>query len=161
MLAILRIVLVLGLLLSGCSLKTPVISSKPYRVLIKNKNIALNDTGFLNFKAKEKNIQVFSAGNVILNLHVENKKVCLDSSCMKKNYFNQKFFGFKHYPSFIDDLLLFKPIYNGKNLRKLQNGFEQRLVGENYDIFYRVEDNKLYFKDKKNKVLMKLNELGE
>jgi hypothetical protein len=161
MLKTLRIVLILGLLLGGCSLKTPVISSKPYYVLIKNKHFALNDTGFLNFKAKEKNIQVFSAGSVILNLQVEDKRVCVNSSCMKKIYFNQEFFGFKHYASFIDDMLLFKPIYKGKNLHKLQNGFEQRLVAKKYDIFYKVDGKTLYFKDKKNGVLMKLNELGE
>ena len=78
---------------------------------------------------------------------------------MSKRSFNKEFFGISHYESFIDELFNLKPIYDEKNLKKFEVGFEQKLKSKSYDITYRVENGNLYYKDSKNRVLIKLKEL--
>lgn len=156
-----RLCLFIVVFFSACSLKEAALSSFPYHIVIKNSQIALNDTGFLLVKNHTKELQVFSAGTPILDLHVEDKKICLNTTCTNKTYFNQKFFGVRHYENILNEMLSFQPIYEGKNLKKLQNGFEQTFHAQNYDIFYKVENGRLYFKDKKNRILIKFDKLGE
>lgn len=153
--------LVLSLFLNGCSIKDSTLHSNAYHIMIKNHQFAINDTGFLIVKSHTKELQVFSAASPILDLHVEDQKVCVNSTCTNKKYFNKEFFGAEHYDNLLADMILFKPIYEGKNLQKFQDGFEQKIVSSHYDILYRVQDGKLYFKDKTNRVLIKFNKLGE
>lgn len=149
------------LFLSGCSLKETTLHSNAYQIVIKNHQFAINDTGFLTVKKYSKELQVFSAAIAILDLHVENTSVCVNSTCTNKEYFNKEFFGTKHYENLLDDMILFQPIYNGKNLQKLQNGFEQKIISSNYNIVYRVDKERLYFKDTKNGILIRFIKLGE
>ena len=150
--------LVLLLFFTGCAFKTPYKSSKPYYIVIKNSKIALADTGFIKKDDGRLNLQLFTAGTPVFDLHVKND-VCLDYICLKRKNFNREFFGNRHYDSFIDELFNLKPIYSKKNLKKIANGFEQKIKTDSYDITYRVEGENLYFKDRKNKILIKLKEL--
>ena len=153
-----KILLVAILFFVGCSLKIPYESSKPYFVVIKNSQMAVSATGFIKKDEKRINLQLFSAGTPILNLHVENF-VCSGLTCIGRKNFNKEFFGYAHYESFIDELFRLKPIYEGKNLIKTDRGFEQEIATKNYEIVYRVENGNLYFKDRKNRTLIKLKEL--
>ena len=153
-----KLLLVIVIFLTGCAYKEPYQSSKPYYVVIKNSQMAVADTGFLKKDGPRLNLQLFSASTPILDLHVESD-VCLDYACLSKKSFNTKFFGYAHYESFIDDLFNLKPIYSKKNLKNLDNGFEQKIKTDGYDITYRVDNGNLYFKDRKNRVLIKLKEL--
>lgn len=142
----------------GCSMKIPYSSSKAYHIVIKNSKIAVSDTGFLKQDEDRLNLQLFSAATPILDLLIKDD-VCLDMFCMRKEEFNYEFFGNKHYKSFVKELFTLQPIYNQKNIQKKENGFEQYIKTDSYDITYRVMGNELYFKDKKNKILIKLKEL--
>jgi len=155
-----KILLVLLLFFTGCVYKIPYTSSKAYYIVIKNSQMAVAATGFIKKDDTRLNLQLFSAGTVILDLHVE-ENVCLSYTCMTKESFNKEFFGIHHYKEFIDELFKLKPIYGKKNLIKLENGFEQNIVTSSYDITYRVENGNLYFKDRTNKILIKLKELGK
>lgn len=152
------VVVSLVFLLGGCSFKNPYMSSKSYHVVIKNKQIALSDTGFIKKDSKRFNLQLFSAGTPVLDLLIKDD-VCLDYVCVSKEKFNSDFFGYSHYKTFVDDLFNFKPIYNGKSLKKLKNGFNQSLKTKHYDVFYEIKEDSLYFKDKQNRVLIKLKEI--
>ncbi len=143
---------------TACSYRVPYTSSIPYYIVIKNSQIAVADTGFIKKDDTRLNIQLFSASAPIFDLHVE-ENVCLGYSCMSKESFNKKFFRVKHYKEFIDELFNLKPIYDKKNLKKLNNGFEQHIVTDSYDITYKIQNRNLYFKDRKNRVLIKLKEL--
>jgi hypothetical protein len=150
--------IILLLLFSGCAYKRPYTSSKPYYIVIKSPQMAVAATGFIKKDNTRLNLQLFSAGTVLLDLHVE-ENVCSRYVCLSRESFNKEFFGVRHYEEFIDELFNLKPIYGEKNLEKLKNGFEQKIVTNSYDITYRVENENLYFKDKKNKILIKLREL--
>ena len=153
-----KIVLLAILLLTGCSFKTPYKSSKPYYIVIKNSKMAVADTGFIKRDESRFNLQLFTAATPIFDLHVE-KNVCLDYACMSKKSFNREFFGISHYENFVNDLFNLKPIYNRKNLKEQNSGFEQKIQTDEFDITYRVENGNLYFKDRKNRILIKLKEL--
>ena len=153
-----KILLVIILFLTGCSYKEPFLSSKPYYIVIKNSQIAVADTGFIKKDENRINLQLFSASTPIFDLHVKDD-VCLDYVCMSKRSFNREFFGFSHYESFINELFNFKPIYDDKNLKKTELGFEQEIKTDEFNIVYKVDGENLYFKDKKNSVLIKLKEL--
>ena len=153
-----KIFLVTLLFFTGCAYKIPYTSSKPYYIVIKNSQMAVAATGFIKKDDTRLNLQLFSAGTALLDLNIE-ENVCSRYVCMSKENFNKEFFGIRHYEEFIDELFKLKPIYSERNLEKLKNGFEQKIVTSSYDITYRVEDENLYFKDKKNSVLIKLKEL--
>ena len=150
--------LVILLFFTGCAYKTPYTSSKPYYIVIKNSQMAVAATGFIKKDDSRLNLQLFSAGTVLLDLHVE-ESVCLSYTCMSKESFNREFFGVNHYEGFIEELFNFQPIYSKKNLKKYKAGFEQKLKSKSYDITYKVENGNLYFKDSKNRVLIKMKEL--
>ncbi len=120
--------------------------------------MAVAATGFIKKDDTRLNLQLFSAGTILLDLHVE-KNVCSHYICMSKENFNKEFFGIRHYEGFIDELFKLKPIYSKKNLIKSKNGFEQKIQTDEFDITYRVENGNLYFKDRKNTILIKLKEL--
>jgi len=146
------------LLFIGCSQKTPYSSSKAYFVVLKTPKIALADTGFIKKDLNRLNLQLFSASTPIFDLHVKND-ICIDYVCLDKKSFNNEFFRFRHYDDFVEELFNMKPIYNKRNLLKTEKGFVQNIVTKDFEITYKIENGNLYFKDKKNRVLIKLKEL--
>ena len=114
------------LLLTGCATKVPITSSDTYLISIKNKQIALSDTGFINHGKGYTNVQIFSAGAVLFNLEVQDD-VCLDGRCTSRIEFNKLFFEHPHYEAMISDVLEMKPLYDGKNKVTIEGGFEQEL----------------------------------
>ncbi len=153
-----KVLLLFIFIFTGCSYKTPYLSSKPYYVVIKNPQIAIADTGFVKRDNTRLNLQLFSASTPIFDLHVKDD-ICLDYVCMKKENFNKEFFGFSHYEDFINELFNFNPIYDRKNFKKTKTGFEQNIKSDKFNITYKIEGKNLYFKDKQNRILIKLKEL--
>lgn len=153
----LHVLLMVAFMLGGCAVKTPITSSDSYLVTIKNKKIALSDMGFLNHGKEYTNLQIFSAGSVLFNLEINNN-ICLDGRCTDRLEFNRLFFENEHYETMINDILNMTPLYNGKNMVKIEGGFEQELELQNSHIVYKVQNKSLYFRDSKNSILIKLKE---
>lgn len=146
------------LLLTGCATKVPITSSDTYLISIKNKQIALSDTGFINHGKGYTNVQIFSAGSILFNLEVQDD-VCLDGRCTSRIEFNKLFFEHPHYEAMISDVLEMKPLYDGKNKVTIEGGFEQELDLQNSYISYKVQNKALTFRDSKNGIVIKLKEL--
>ena len=139
----------------GCTIKPHINFSQTYKIIIKTKNIAIADSGFVRKAQDYKSIEIFSAG--VLALHVELAKLaCLNGSCTTRDDFNRRFFGYKHYDKILDDILDKKAIYSGVDKIKTKDGFMQNIKTDRYDILYKVSKNSIYFKDKKNHILIKL-----
>lgn len=84
------------------------------------------DKGFINHYANYTQVQVFSAGNVVLNLKIYDDRVCRDTfECQTLKQFNKEYLSASYEDDFIQKL------------------FSQ----DNKDI---------YFKDSKNGVLIKV-----
>lgn len=143
------------LFILGCVIKPDINFSEPYKIIIKTKNIAIADSGFVRKAQGYKSIEIFSAG--VLALHVElGKTACLNGSCTTREDFNRRFFGYKHYSKILDDILDKKALYDGIDKVKTKDGFRQNIKTDRYNILYKVDKNSIYFKDRKNHILIKL-----
>jgi hypothetical protein len=100
-------------------------------------------------------------GKSVLDLKVKKDEddVCVGSLCNTKHGFNQSFLDGRYPDEFIENILLKKPIFNGKHLTKTKTGFIQKIVCERFGIKYQVTNKGTYFKDKKNNILIKLREI--
>ncbi len=147
------------ILFVGCAQKYNINFSQPYKIVIKTNNIAIADSGFIIKADNYKSIQIFSVGKIVLHVELKKEDACINGLCTTRNDFNDRFFGFKHYPNLLDDILDKKVIYKGIEKIKTKNGFEQNIKNRNYDISYKVTNDSIYFKDRKNHILIKLKRL--
>lgn len=143
------------LLFTGCSLQPTFEKSDPVFVVLKSKKMRYADSGFIKTAKNRINLQLFSAGTAILDLILKDD-ICVNKICYKKENFNVQFLGFKYYDDFLADIMLHKPIYGGKNMEKIDNGFRQKITSKHLDIFYQVTQKETYFKDKNQKILIKI-----
>lgn len=156
---VLHVAFLISLFLSGCATKKEISSSETYIITIKNKQIALSDTGFINQGKDYTNVQIFSAGSVLFNLEMMGSNICLDGRCMDKLAFNQQFFQEEHYAGLMQEIIAKQPIYEKKNLKQTNTGFEQELEFSNSHLVYKVEGQNLTFRDTKNGILLRLKPL--
>lgn len=136
-------------------------SSKSYKVTMKTKKFAFSDTGFLVEYKDSYHLNVLAMGKSVLDLKVKKNSddICVGSLCNTKHGFNQSFLVGSYPDNFMENLFQKKPIFDGRHLIKTSNGFVQKIVCERYGIKYQVSDKGIYFKDKKNNILIKLREL--
>ncbi len=146
------------LFFAACSQKYNINFSAPYIIVIKTKNIAIADSGFLKKAQNYKSLQIFSAGKILLNVELSNN-ACLDGHCTTKSDFNERLFGYRYYDNLLDNILDKRAIYDAKNIVYKKDGFEQKIKTKSYNIIYKVDEGSIYFKDKKNHVLIKLRRL--
>ncbi len=142
----------------GCSVKHQITQSEPYLITIKTPQMAFSDTGFLNQAPQYTQLQIFSAGALLLNLEIQ-ENICLDGTCMDALAFNNRFFGTEHYAQLLHDIVHKKPLYEGRNYHKTDSGFSQEILLPNAHILYRVEGEMRYFKDAQHAVLIRLRPL--
>ena len=75
---------------------------------------------------------------------------------MTRSSFNKEYLS-KSYPDdLLQNVLLKKKIFNSLNVVKLDDGFQQTIKDSNQDIIYKVTSNMIYFKDRKNHILIKI-----
>ena len=147
------------LFLSGCALKQEITSSETYVITIKNKHVALSDTGFINHGNDYTNVQIFTAGSALFNLEIMGSTICLDGRCLDKLAFNEQFFQEEHYAELMQEIIAKKPIYEGLNLLQTSSGFEQEIDRSNSHLIYTVQGQTLSFRDTKNGILIRLKPL--
>ncbi len=142
----------------GCSIKVPMERSQSVSVLIKSKKMRFYDIGFIRSNSKQVNLQLFNGGVAILDLDIKDD-TCINKICYKRQSFNIDFLGYKYYDDFLKDIIMQKPIYNGKNLKLHVDGFTQNISTSHYDIYYKVGKNETYFKDSANKIVIKIQKI--
>lgn len=152
------VIVSVAIFLAGCSTKHTIRLSEPYLITIKTSQMAFSDTGFLNQGDNYTQLQIFSAGSVLLNLEMSDT-ICLDGSCFDKLAFNKRFFGAEHYETLLSDIVSKKPLFNGINYIQTQAGFSQTITLKEATIVYSVEGNIRSFKDTTNGVLIRLKPL--
>jgi hypothetical protein len=147
--------LLLALFLAGCALKQPQV--KPVVAIIKLPRTSLSATGFLKRRGEAATLELYSGGQAVGTLVVA-KRVCFNGRCMAARKFVNTYLNPRYPDTILKNILLARPIFKSKNLKKTKNGFLQRIRTEDLDIIYKVDKN-IYFKDTKNKILIKIKEL--
>ena len=113
----------IGFLFIGCSIKQPTISQSA-TVIFKTPTMKFYDKGFVTQYKNYIHLQIFSLGNIVLNLEVYKDKICSSTfQCISSKEFNAKYLSHTYKDKFMFELF---------------------------------KKNKIYFKDKKNHILIKV-----
>ena len=143
------------LFLSGCGAK-PFVHENAATIIMKTHKIKFADTGYIRSNKDVVALELFSAGMAVGKFEIENL-VCVDGEgCMRKSSFNEEYLS-EHYPdTLMENVLRSRPIYERANLLQSEHGFEQQIIDEYVDIKYKVTERQIYFKDRTNRILIKI-----
>jgi hypothetical protein len=143
------------LLLSGCGAR-PFVQTDAATIIMKTPKIKFADTGYIRSNEDLVALELFSAGQAVGKFEIENM-VCVEGEgCMRKSSFNAEYLSAKYPDTLMENILRSKPIYDRQNLVENEHGFTQIIIDEYVDIKYKVTDRQIYFKDRENRVLIKI-----
>ncbi|RLA70699.1 MAG: hypothetical protein DRG24_06500 [Epsilonproteobacteria bacterium] len=146
------------LLFGGCAFKQYVLT-EPKVIILKTPKIKFADTGYVRSTGDSVEVELFTAGQVVGKIAI-NHLVCVqDEGCMSKSGFNESYLNEAYPDTILQHILLGKPIFDSENLKKNNAGFEQYIYRNTINIIYKVNEKQIYFKDKQNKILIKIKEI--
>jgi hypothetical protein len=132
--------------------------SKSSVILIKTEKFKFYDTGFINKNSDFLEVEMFSTAKNIFNLKIEDK-ICINNICYDKKVFNNDFLSSYYEDDLLENIFRKKSIFNKMKYEETLNGFSQQISNKNIDIFYKIEKDSIYFKDRKNRIIIKVNEI--
>ena len=153
------ILLIFILIFSACSTKNYEIT-KTKIIIIKSPQIKFSDLGYLRNTEDSVELELFMAGKSIQKISI-NHLICVSEGCMTKSGFNEDYLNENYPDDILQNILLAKPIYDADDLEKTEDGFIQRISSLHVDIVYKVTQNQVFFKDKKNKIILKIKDINE
>jgi len=151
------ILLIFTLIFSACSIKDYE-QTQTKIIIIKSPKLRFADVGYVRNSSKSIELELFTAGQSVEKITI-NHLICVSDGCMSKSGFNEEYLSSFYPNDILQNILLSKAIYNGRNLIKTADGFEQYIKNKNINIVYKVTSKVIYFKDKKNSILLKLKDI--
>ncbi len=148
--------LVLVLLLSACSIKNYE-HTKTKIIIIKSPKLKFADVGYIRNSGKSVELELFVAGKAVEKFQI-NHLVCVRSGCMSKSGFNEEYLNSSYPDDILQNIVLGKAIYGGKNKVQTKEGFSQKIKTKDVDISYHVDAHEIFFKDRRNKILFKIKD---
>jgi len=150
------LLIALVLLFSACSVKDYK-QTQSKIIIIKSPKIKFADLGYIRNSDSSIELELFIAGKSVKKIAI-NHLICVDEGCMSKSGFNKDYLNHSYPNELMQNLLLSKPIYDGLNLEKTDDGFVQNIKNEYVDIKYNVDSKTTFFKDRKNKIIFKIKD---
>ena len=150
------ILIAIALFLSACSTKNYEFTQTKI-IFIKSPKLKFADIGYLRNSSSSVELELFVAGKAIQKITI-NHLVCISEGCMSKSGFNKEYLTSYYPDDILQNIFLGKAIYNSKNKEKSLDGFDQSIRNSFVDITYRVTSHVIYFKDKKNHILIKIKD---
>ncbi|ABB45110.1 lipoprotein, putative [Sulfurimonas denitrificans DSM 1251] len=154
-----HILLIFTLFFTACSIKNYE-HTQTKIITIKSPKIKFSDAGYLRNSGKTIELELFIAGKSIEKI-VINHMVCTSEGCMSKSGFNKDYLHSSYPDDTMQNMLLSRMIYDGANLSKNSDGFEQSIKNDDVDIIYRVDSHGVFFKDRANGIIFKIKDLDE
>jgi hypothetical protein len=151
--------LVLVLVFGGCSIKNYE-RTQTKIIIIKSPKLKFADIGYIRNSDKSIELELFVAGKAIEKITI-NHLICTDQGCMSKSGFNQDYLNGAYPDDILQNIILGRVIYGGKNMVKTKDGFTQQIKSRHVDITYIVTHHAVEFKDKKNKIILKFKDTDE
>jgi len=130
-------------------------------ITMKTEKVKFSDMGFLYRGDSTVKVEIYATGQPLLDLEINGENICLSLfECMDKKDFNQEILS-QYYPeTLLENLFRAKPIFNGMNLENQEEGFTQKIFEKDqYDISYSVVRDNRVFRDKINKILIKVRKV--
>lgn len=146
------------LFLGGCAPKQYAIS-EPKVIVLKTPKIKFADTGYIRTFDDAVEVELFSAGQAAGRITI-NRLVCVEGEgCSSKSTFNADYLNPAYPDETLRNVLLGRPIFEGDALQKTEEGFEQHLMGTEYEISYRVTGRQTVFRDRKSRILIRIKSI--
>ncbi len=152
------ILISLLLLFSSCSIKNYE-HTQSKNVTFKTKKVKFSDIGYLRNTGNAVELELFVAGNSAFKVSID-RHICTEDGCMSKMQFNKEYLSATYPENILQNIFLGKSIYDGINIARNDNGFEQNIDTQQVKIHYSVDKNQIYFKDSKNNILIKIKEIN-
>ena len=143
-------------LFAGCSTKNYE-HTQTKIIIIKSPKLKFADVGYIRNSGKSVQMELFVAGQAIEKFTI-NHLVCTSEGCMSKEGFNKEYLSAYYPDDILQHIVLAQEIYDGKNKQKTPSGFTQKIKDDHVDIEYKVQTKSIYFKDKKNNILLKIKD---
>lgn len=154
-----QILLIFALLFSACSVKNYE-HTQTKIITIKSPKIKFSDAGYLRNSGDTIELELFIAGKCVEKIAI-NHMICTSEGCKSKSGFNQDYLHSAYPDDTMQNMLLSRAIYNGANLSKNSDGFEQSIRDDKVDIIYRVDSHGVFFKDRANGIIFHIKDLDE
>ena len=145
------------LLFSACSVKHYEHSDSKI-LIIKSPQLKFSDLAYIRHSGDDVEAELFIAGHSIKKIAI-NYLVCVDEGCMSRSKFNAEFLNEAYPDNLLQNVLLGLPIYEGKNRVRTIDGYEQNIETKDVNILYKVNAKAIYFKDRKNRILIKIKDI--
>lgn len=153
------LLLIFILFFSACSVKEYEITQTKI-ITIKSPKIKFSDAGYLRNSDKTIELELFMAGRSIEKISV-NHMICTSEGCMSKSGFNKDYLHSSYPDDTMQNMLLSRAIYDGKNVTKTADGFEQKIKSSQVDIIYIVDSHGVFFKDRANGIIFSIKDIDE
>jgi len=127
-------------------------------IVIKTPKLKFADLGYVRKNRDQVRVDLFTAGQQVQSIEI-NHLVCVDDGCLSKSAFNKDYLDSSYPDDLILDILLARPIFEKASLQKTESGFMQKLKSTQYNIIYKIENGNIYFKDKQNRLLIKISKV--
>jgi len=151
------LLLALLILLSACSTKTYE-HTKSKVITIKTPKLKFSDLGYIKNTDEDISVELFTAGKMVQNIKIY-YLICVNEGCMSKTAFNEEYLNASYPKDILENIILGKHIYNRRNFIKTHDGFEQYIKNDDVNIKYRVTENEIYFKDRRNSIMFKIRDV--
>ncbi len=129
-------------------------------IVMKTAKFKYADMGFITDTSSRLKVDIYGAGQPLMSLEINGMNVCMSTfKCMEKQDFNDQILNSSYPDTLLENIFRAKPIFNKESLVKTKDGFSQKLTKEGeYDISYRVNGKERIFRDRLNKILIKVRE---
>ncbi len=151
------IVLVLG----GCGAKHHYTVSEPKLITLKTPKLKFADTGYIRSDGTNVETELFTAGVAVEKITIDGE-VCVSAGCMSEERFVREYL-YRDYPAdTMRSVLLGKDIFGGRGKEEMCDGrLFQFIRNDEMDIIYRRGKGEIYFKDRLNSLIIKIEDLKE
>ncbi len=144
------------LFFNACSVKNYEHTSSKI-IIIKSPKIKFADLGYIRNSDNSIELELFIAGNAVEKITL-NHLICVNAGCMSKRGFNDDYLNPSYPTDLLQNILLGREIYEGKNRVKTESGFEQKISSKDVDIIYKINSKSIFFKDRKNGIIFKVKD---
>jgi hypothetical protein len=148
------------LFIGGCGTKHYSIS-EPKIITLKTPKLKFADTGYVRHEGDAVEVELFTAGVAVEKISIDSL-VCVSSGCMSEEAFVKEYL-YSDYPTdTMRNILLGKDIFAGRGKEEMCDGrLFQFIRNEEMDIIYRRGKGEIYFKDRLNSLIIKIEDLKE
>jgi len=141
----------------GCAPKSYEINESRL-IIIKTPKLKFADLGYIRKNADEVRADLFVAGTLVQSIEIKTL-VCVNEGCVSKSSFNEEYLNASYPDDLMLNVLLAQPIFEKASMKKTKEGFIQELKSSEYNIIYKIENGNIYFKDRKNRILIKIRKV--